>query len=536
MMSKEPFNTRILVVDDEEVIRDSFREIFDARRRSMTGLDAAEAELFGAPSRALIRERPSFEVDYADSGQAALARVQEAAVRAKPFAAIFLDMRMPGWSGLETAQRIREIDQNAEIVFVTAFSDHSIDEITDRAGTNIGYHCKPFSPEEIRQLATKCVYDWNKLRGLEGLIRLTSSLQVHVGQVEVLLTNILGQVTESIGTSSALLVRLGEAPAPLYATGKMLVATVAESAITWMSQQDKEDIQRSAGYIYFPMASFGVAAILEDGADLKTEKLYLLRLFLQHAAATLENARLSQKLVQNEKLAAVGEAMSKVIHDLRQPLAVIKMECALIREHDDAGLQESAAAIDQSVDDLTAYIGDVMSFARGVNLKVVRGAAADLFTEVQRQCRAATGETNVRIESVASSDARFAYDRQKLCRALCNVVVNAVEALHQAGIEAPLVRMVAERTPGGVVRISVTDNGPGIPSSIAATLFEPFVSHGKSGGTGLGLAIARQIVEAHAGRVSFESGAGGTTFQLDFPASDDAGEVRFSSSPESHAS
>ncbi|MEZ4364628.1 MAG: hybrid sensor histidine kinase/response regulator [Kofleriaceae bacterium] len=525
-MEKEPLNTRLLIVDDEEIIRESFREIFDARRGSTEALDLAEEALFGAPSRARGPERPSFELDFAESGMAAVELVRAAVEARRPFAAIFLDMRMPGLSGVETAEKIRELDVNAELVFVTAFSDHALEDVTARAGTNVGYHCKPFSPEEIRQLATKCVYDWNRLRGLEGLIRLTSSLQVHAGQVDVLLTNILNQVTESIGTSSALLVKLdGSEKSTLYATGKMKVPGVAESALAWMNERELDKVQRSAGYIYFPMASFGIAAILEDGADVKTEKLYLLRLFLQHAAATLENARLSQQLVRHEKLAAVGEAMNKVIHDLRQPLTVIKMETELLRECPTGETAlESLDTIDQAADDLIANVNEILSFVRGVKLRAERQELAALLAEVARQARHLLKDPPIELTFSADEGITFRYDLQKLSRAIFNVVVNAVEALRAAKTASPKISVVVAQSAEGATRVSIEDNGPGIPPAIASHAFEPFVTHGKPGGTGLGLAIVRQVVEAHGGVAHFRSDSNGTVFLFDFPPAAEAAE------------
>ncbi len=84
--------------------------------------------------------------------------VKKSVAAGSPYAVIFLDMRMPGWDGMETAEQIRKFDTKAEIIFVTAFSDNSIDDIVAKAGQNVGYHCKPYASEEITQLATKAVY------------------------------------------------------------------------------------------------------------------------------------------------------------------------------------------------------------------------------------------------------------------------------------------------------------------------------------------------------------------------------------------
>ncbi|MFD2145840.1 hypothetical protein [Mucilaginibacter antarcticus] len=117
-------------------------------------------------------------------------------------------MRMPGWNGLETAMEIRKYDEKAEIIFITAFSDRSIGEIIEQAGQNVGYHCKPYAPEEIIQLATKAVTDYNKLRNLEKLIESISSIGLNKQQLDSLLKNILDQLANSVETDVALMGKL----------------------------------------------------------------------------------------------------------------------------------------------------------------------------------------------------------------------------------------------------------------------------------------------------------------------------------------
>jgi CheY-like chemotaxis protein len=202
-------NNRILVIDDEEVVRDSIRLILTARPARNPELDAFAADLFDdlpqvspPPSRLL-----EFLVDEASSGKAGVELVRSAILDGRPYAAVFVDMRMPGWDGIETVRHLRQIDRLAEVIFVTAFSDSSIEDIVERAGPNVGYHLKPFAPEEIKQIATKAVYDWNKLRRLEGLIDLIGTLKTNATELDALLDHVFRQVVSWIGTESALLAK-----------------------------------------------------------------------------------------------------------------------------------------------------------------------------------------------------------------------------------------------------------------------------------------------------------------------------------------
>ncbi len=107
-------------------------------------------------------------------------------------------------------------------------------------------------------------------------------------------------------------------------------------------------------------------------------------------------------------------------------------------------------------------------------------------------------------------------DRVQIGQVVINLVRNALEAM-QAGEQHELT--VATRANDGMVEITVSDTGPGLPSEVAERLFQPFVTT-KPAGLGLGLSICREIVEAHAGRIAASANAaGGTTFTVALPLS-----------------
>jgi diguanylate cyclase (GGDEF)-like protein len=154
---------RILVVDDEQPVLDAYRLVLDsaAAGADRAALDQLRTRLFiagGDP--ALMARIPAphqpFDAVYCASAEAAIAAVREACAIDRPFAVAFLDMRMPpGPDGVWAARKIREIDQQVEIVICTAYSDVDPAEIGRRVppADKLFYLQKPFHPHEVRQLA-----------------------------------------------------------------------------------------------------------------------------------------------------------------------------------------------------------------------------------------------------------------------------------------------------------------------------------------------------------------------------------------------
>lgn len=159
---------RILIVDDEPAMHESYRQCFASRvgADAEGGLTAMAAELFGDDAAGADAEvEPDaaigFELVHALQGLEAVSLV--AASEVERFAVAFIDIRMPpGIDGKETARRIRALDPDINIVIVTGFSDFSPLEISRAAGPadKIFYIAKPFEVEEVVQTATALGRRW----------------------------------------------------------------------------------------------------------------------------------------------------------------------------------------------------------------------------------------------------------------------------------------------------------------------------------------------------------------------------------------
>jgi signal transduction histidine kinase len=159
-------NRRILVVDDNRAIHGDFRKVLGEPSHEQSALVELEAALFGqSPPRAPVEP---FLIDSAYQGQEARALVEKARDLGKPYAVAFVDMRMPpGWDGVETAQRLWEVDPELQIVVCTAYSDYSWEELLGKLEVYAERFLilkKPFDNVEVRQLATALARKWTLAR------------------------------------------------------------------------------------------------------------------------------------------------------------------------------------------------------------------------------------------------------------------------------------------------------------------------------------------------------------------------------------
>ncbi|TKK64723.1 hybrid sensor histidine kinase/response regulator [Ilyomonas limi] len=511
-------NTRVLVIDDEEMVRDNIEEILMPHKYAAEEDDdamlIASNILFDTPQPVLTPHTsnlPEFMVDKASNGKQGLQHVKEALANNEPYAVIFLDMRMPGWDGLETAMQIRKYDTKAEIIFITAYSDRSIAEIIDKAGQNVGYHCKPYASEEIIQLATKAVTDYSRLRNLEDLIASISSIGLNKYQLTSLLQNILYQVANSVDTDMALLGKLDDdfGYEKLISTGAIEEKVNMEVLISRVKNAHiaPEEVVQFDDMVLARMNNYSVFALLKDPGRLKTEKMYLLKLFVQNAAQAIVNAELTEKLLQKEKLSAVGNAIGMVMHDLRPPIKSLMMITDMMREDNVKSewvdiMEDCAKQASEIFDDFLAFIKEAPIRKESVNI-------SDVINNVVKLTVTGRNIPHVTIEQNVPDTLIIQGDESKLKRCIANLVNNAINILDQRGKQNAFISITAENDiANNQMRIVVRDSGPGIPEDMLKTLFEPFVTRATVNGTGLGLAIVKQFVIAHCGTITVHNDNG----------------------------
>jgi two-component system NtrC family sensor kinase len=519
-------NTRVLVIDDEEMVRDNIEEILVPHKYASEEDDAmllASNILFDTPQPVLAPRTsnlPQFTVDKASNGKEGVQRVKAALANNEPYAVIFLDMRMPGWDGLETAIQIRKYDSKAEIIFITAYSDRSIEEIVDKAGQNVGYHCKPYASEEIIQLATKAVTDYSRLRNLEGLIASISSIGLNKYQLASLLQNILYQVAHSVDTDMALLGKLDDdfRYEKLISIGAIEEKVNLEVLINRIKSAPvaPEEVVQYNDMVLARMNNYSVFALLKDQGRLKTEKMYLLKLFVQNAAQAIANAELAEKLLQKEKLSAIGNAIGMVMHDLRPPIKSLLMITEMMREDQVKSewvniMEDCAKQASEIFDDFLAFIQEAPIKREPVNI-------SEVINNVVKLTVSSHNMPHLSIDKSVPDALIIHGDESKLKRSIVNLVNNAVNILNIKKTDNACIHISTENdAANNRIKIVVQDNGPGIPDDMLKTLFEPFVTRGTVNGTGLGLAIVKQFISAHGGTIEVHND-NGAIFTIYLPA------------------
>ena len=196
--------------------------------------------------------------------------------------------------------------------------------------------------------------------------------------------------------------------------------------------------------------------------------------------------------------------VARMSHDLRTPLAAILanaeiMAHANLSKHEQYELYEE---IRLSIDRMNELVADLLECSR--EGEVVRPAIGNIVETMDRVIRMIGVRSTFRRITITHRHEGSAlgwYNARLLERAMSNIVLNACEAV------SPESGQVAITTLGGTacLRIEVSDNGPGIPAEIQDSLFQPFVTYGKSEGTGLGLAIAKRIIEDHGGEIFLDA-------------------------------
>ncbi len=232
-------------------------------------------------------------------------------------------------------------------------------------------------------------------------------------------------------------------------------------------------------------------------------------------ARGVENYRLKEEKMKADRLSAIGNMMSTIVHDLRTPMNNIYGFVDLMLEEDEQETREEyAGIINEQIKILTNMTTDVLDFAKGkTTILPVKYPVDKLIKDFVKFFEDDTKRKGFNFEWAVNVSSMIYIDHEKINRVFMNIMKNALEAMKKGGTFS-----ISAEEQNGKILFSLKDTGKGIPEEIRDKLFDSFVTSGKKGGTGLGLAIVKKVVEEHKGEIEVESEPGvGTTFKLYFP-------------------
>ncbi|WP_324350124.1 MULTISPECIES: response regulator [Desulfovibrio] len=558
---------RVLALDDEPGMLTLYRDILCVEAEEASVLEA----LFSRPGETpdAGQDRPRFEVTLCSRAEEAVARAGEAQAEGRPFAVALMDVRLAeGPDGVWAAERLRGMDQNVEIVMVTAYADVTLRELNLRIPPpeKLLFLHKPFRAQELRQLAISLCSKWhteNKLRELnETLLQRVEERTRELNGANEQLRRDIAERAEVMarlrmseeryrvlfeeditgnfvaGPDGAIL-DCNESFAHLfgYASAREArgfdfsslefergdAASLLDLACSGRRLRNLELVYRGRGREpVFLIGSFD--GVLGSDGELREIRGYFYDI--------TERRALENQLRLAQKMEALGTLAGGIAHDFNNILGVMMgyAEIVLSRAGNDPGLERRVGEILSAGSRARDLVDQILNFSRQGPQERQSLKLGPLIKEALKLLRSSLpANVAIRTDLRAREDLVLA-DPTQVHQILLNLCANAAHAMRQGGGILTVALADADE-PGGPVpaeglgdarfflRLSVSDTGHGMPPEVQERIFDPFFTTKKPGeGTGMGLAVVHGIVKRHDGAVSVTSEPGqGTAFHVFLP-------------------
>jgi signal transduction histidine kinase len=239
---------------------------------------------------------------------------------------------------------------------------------------------------------------------------------------------------------------------------------------------------------------------------------------VENELAAME-ADIFSMLRQRRHLADLGLAVAKINHDLRNTLTSAQMLSDQVVALDDPKIQRLAPRLVQSIDKAIGFAQSVLDYGRQ-SATPPRPVPVDVRALIDESAIDAgiVRHADIRFRNDVPDDISIKVDPDQLARVLVNLMKNAREAIEAAAPAIEAAEIAAGfREAGDEIFVTIRDNGPGLPPRARDNLFVAFEGSARAGGTGLGLAIARELVEAHGGKLHYIPLDPGTRFDIALP-------------------
>lgn len=234
-----------------------------------------------------------------------------------------------------------------------------------------------------------------------------------------------------------------------------------------------------------------------------------------------QQKQISLEVFQHQQWLAARDLIKGLAHEIKNPLGGLRGAAQLLSREVNQDQQEYTSMIIEQADRLTNLVDRLL----GPN-QLPQFKKQNIHSILEKVCQLVSFSTNKKMILARDYDPSLPYiecDQEKLQQAVLNIVNNAIQVITDKNKIKIRTRIASNKTIYGkrvklAVKISIIDDGPGIPAEIQDTLFYPMVS-GRSNGTGLGLSISQTLVNQHQGKLSCHSRPGHTEFTILLPLS-----------------
>ncbi|MCX6120837.1 MAG: ATP-binding protein [Ignavibacteriales bacterium] len=304
-------------------------------------------------------------------------------------------------------------------------------------------------------------------------------------------------------------------------TGETILIPDAYADPRFNPETDKQSGYRTRNMLCMPMKNkdrkiIGVFQLLnKDQGSFNNDDVSFIDALSAHASVAIENARLAQEMVANERLSAVGKMASVIIHDIKNPMGTLRVYAQVMKKK--SGNEEANKLADEMIHQVDRFVNmtqEILDFTRGVSASNFQELEFfDVMNGVLDFIEKDLEKNNIKLKKFAQFKGIVNIDQDKMVRVFYNIASNARDAMPQGG--TLIVTTIDEN---GYVRIDFTDTGTGMPEEVKKRIFEPFMTYGKKHGTGLGMSIVKKVIDDHQGRIEINSVMGkGTTITMYLP-------------------
>ncbi len=266
----------------------------------------------------------------------------------------------------------------------------------------------------------------------------------------------------------------------------------------------------------------GAACFLRDSGDFNQKEFDLAFDLASQLAGALKNIFLFEESLKMERLAAVGQTISMVMHELKNIIQIAKLADELtrkgIRDQNQKFLTHGLEGTAKALRDMDGFIWDMLSLTRGFRIEPKKMRVQALLDELYKDLFEKAEQLHTHLDfQVEDSFPEVELDARSFYRVLLNLVQNAIEACDK---EESYIRIRVRSVDNDSYQITIEDNGKGMTAEVKAKLFQAFFSTKGHKGNGLGLAIVERTIKEHRGEIHLESEAGkGSVFTIKLPKS-----------------